>query len=190
MSIDRSLTSTGRAPLWLVAVIAVVAIAAAGVAVVAVRNLRARPPSVPALRLALVPPDDLTVGGGTDYPFGLSLAPDGRRLVFPAARQGATQLWLLDLTTGDRQSLPGTEDGVLPFWAPDGRAVGFFAAGRLRLFAFEDGKVRDLADAPAPRGAAWHPNGDIVFAPDAEGGLVRRKSDGRIEAFSALEAGE
>src|SRR5688572_15481215 len=165
MSIDRSPTSARRAPLWVVALVAVVTIVAAGFAVVAIRNLRATPQPVAALRLALAPPDDVTVGGGTDYPFGLSLAPDGRRLIFPAARQGATQLWLQDLTTGDLQSLPGTDDGVLPFWSPDGRAIGFFAAGKLRVLTFKNGAVRDVADAPAPRGAAWHPSGDIIFSP-------------------------
>jgi Tol biopolymer transport system component len=190
MSIDRSLSTAGRAPLGAIVLIVIVAIAAAVFAVVALRNLRARPQLVPPLRLTLAPPDELTVGGGTDYPFGLSLAPDGRRLVFPAARQGATQLWLYDLTTADLQSLPGTVDAVLPFWSPDGRAVGFFAAGKLRVFSFEDGTVRDVADAPAPRGGAWHPAGDIIFAPNGEGGLVRRHANGTLQPYTTLDAAE
>lgn len=143
-----------------------------------------------ALRLSLDLPDELSIGGGTDYPFGLSLAPDGRRLVFPAVSGGTIQLWLKDLTTGDTQPLPGTHDGVLPFWSPDGRNVGFFATGKLRVFAFENGRVIDVAEAPSPRGAAWHPNGDIIFAPNTDGPLFRRTSDGVVQPYSVLDPGE
>jgi Tol biopolymer transport system component len=186
MSIDRS-----RLGPWILATVAIVAIVAAMGALFALRSEQVSPLSPAPLRLALAPPDDTVVGGGPDYPFGLALAPDGRRLVFPAAKSGLVQLWLRDLTSGDTQPLPGTEEGVLPFWGPDGRAIGFFSGGRLRVITLEDAAVRDLADAPAPRGAAWHPGGDIIFAPEGEGGLLRRRgSDGAIERFTELAAGE
>ncbi|MGH9176683.1 MAG: hypothetical protein ACRD1H_20100, partial [Vicinamibacterales bacterium] len=92
----------------MIGLIALVAVAAAALAIMALHNLRVAPAAATAtLRLALNPPDDLTIGGGPDYPFGLSLAPDGRRLVFPAVKAGLTQLWVRDLTTGTTQSLPG-----------------------------------------------------------------------------------
>ena len=180
---------SGRASTWLISLLAIVAIAAAAGAVVVLRTLRASPsPAPPTLRLALNPPDNLTLGGGLDYPFGLSLAPDGRRLVFPAARVGLTQLWMRDLTTGETQALPGTDEGVLPFWAPDGRALAFFANKRLRVLTFEDAAIRDLAAAPSPRGGVWHESGDIIFAPDDQGPLYRRRgSTGAIEAFTTLD---
>ncbi len=160
-------------------------------AIIALRNLRARPPvGVSPLRLALTLPEDLALGAGADYLFGLSLAPDGRRLVFPAARFGLMQLWLRDLTTGETQALPGTDEGVLPFWAPDGRAVGFFAGGRMRVITLENAGINDLANAPSPRGGAWHPGGDIIFAPEADAALYRRRgSDGAVEPFTTLDTG-
>ena len=169
---------------------AFLAIAAAAVALISLRNFRALPSGVsPTLRLALDPPDDLTLGGGPDYPFGLSLAPDGRRLAFPAAKAGLTQLWVRDLTTGETQALPGTDEGVLPFWAPDGRALAFFANKRLRVLTLEDAAIRDLADAPSPRGGVWHEGGDIIFAPDADGPLYRRRgSNGAVEALTTLDS--
>ena len=184
MSIDRSRTR----PLWPAFVIPLVI----GVAVLASFAWRARsvetPTVEPPLRLALAPPENLTIGGGTDYLFGLVLASDGRRLVFPASQAGHTQLYLRDLSTGELQPLPGTEDGVLPFWAPDGRAIGFFANGRLSALTLEDGQVRDLAAAPAPRGGAWHPGGDIIFSPSNDSGLMRRRgADGAVEPFTTLE---
>ncbi len=202
MSIDRRVHVTsvrhegfghhdaGRARTWLVALVSVVVVAAAAVAGLALRNLRATSSlPAPALRLALHPPDDLAIGGAPDYPFGLALAPDGRRLVFPAAKAGQTQLWVRDLTTGETQALPGTDEGVMPFWAPDGRAIAFFANRRLRVMTLEDAAIRDLADAPAPRGGVWHENGDIIFAPEAEGALFRRRgSDGEVAAFTTLDS--
>lgn len=173
----------------MMALLAAVTLAAAGLAFTGLRTFRAASSAAtPALRLALTPLEELALGGGPDYPFGLSLAPDGRRLVFPAAKQGLTQLWVRDLTTGESQPLPGTEEGVLPFWAPDGRAIGFFANRRLRVITLEDAAVRDLADAPSPRGGAWHQGGDIIFAPEHEGPLYRRRgSTGAIDAFTTLD---
>src|SRR5688500_5180212 len=105
MSIDRS-------P-WLIALAAFVSIAAAALAVIALTKMRAGSTSdLAALRLALAPPDDLTLGGRSDYPFGLALAPDGRRLVFPAGKNGPIALWLRDLATGETQPLPGTDEAV------------------------------------------------------------------------------
>lgn len=175
--------------MWLIAGLAILLLGAGAMAVTALRNMRASPPGdVLPLRLALAPPEDLTLGAGTDYPFGLSLAPDGRRLVFPASKYGLIQLWVQDLTTSETQALPGTDDGVLPFWAPDGRAIGFFAGGRMRVITLENAGVKDLASAPSPRGGTWHPGGDIIFAPEADGPLYRRRgSDGAVEPYTTLD---
>ena len=187
MSIDRS-SSTGRSRRPLIALIACITIVAGVATLVAIWRGRHAPALAPSLQLALMPPDEL-VGGGPDSQFGLSLAPDGRRLAFPAAKAGTQQIWLRDLTHDDLQPLPNTAGGTLPFWSPDGRSLGFFADGRLRVYVFDDGSVRDLADAPAPRGGAWHTSGDIIFAPDDAGPLFRRTPDGRIEPFTTLESG-
>ncbi|HXG86976.1 MAG TPA: hypothetical protein VNJ02_01465 [Vicinamibacterales bacterium] len=186
MSIDRS-----RWRLWALSGIAIIGIVAAGLAVSAVRNRRATPtPLAAAIRLALVTPRDLAIGGGPDYPFGLALAPDGRRLALPATQAGIQQLWLHDLTTGDTQSLRGTEDGVLPFWAPDGQTLGFFSQNKMRALTLANGRITELADAASPRGAAWHPDGDIIFSATAEGGLSqRRAADGVIEPLTIVDTG-
>jgi len=177
----------------IVAAMAVLAIVIA-IAVTAWWRISARretpSPTTAALRLEFIPPAGLTLGGTSEYPFGLAIAPDGRRLTFPATRAGLTELWLHDLTTSETQTLPGTEGAVLPFWSPDGRSIGFFAAGELRVLALDDGRVRTLAPAPSPRGGVWHPGGDIIFAPDSASGLVRRRSsDGAIETLTAIDAG-
>ena len=83
-------------------------------------------------------------------------------------------LWLHDLRTGETRALPGTDQGVAPFWSADGSRIGFFAGGQLRVLDLDAGTVSTLADAASPRGATWNAAGDIVFAPAANGALMKR----------------
>ena len=161
-----------RAPrrwLWLIAV--GLALALAALAVPAIRHLREQPPpAAPTLRASWSAPEGLVVGASSEYPFGLALAPDGRRLVFPAGRDGRAQLWLQDLSVGSLAALPGTGGAVLPFWSPDGTRVGFFADASLKVISLDDARVDVLHAVAIPRGATWSARGDIVFTDD-DGGL-------------------
>lgn len=156
-----------------------------------------RPPQPPPvaqpepLRGAWIPPDAVEVGSGADYPFGLALAPDGRRLVFPAAHAGRVSLWLQDLTTGEAHALAATDGAAAPFWSPDGARVGFLSQGRLHAIDLASGALADLAEAPSGHGGSWNQAGDLVFA-GTTGGLQRRAADGALTALTAIdrEAGE
>ena len=171
---------------------AVAAVLAAVLAVPAIRHWRERPPEPPPvpqpLRAAWVSPDGVEIGAGADYLFGLALAPDGRRLVYPAAKAGVVTLWLHDLRSGETRALPGSDQAATPFWSADGSRVGFFAGGRLQVIDLANGTVSSLGDAPSPRGAAWNAAGDIVFTASANGGLIKRNVDGSIVPFTTLDA--
>jgi hypothetical protein len=168
----------------------VLAVATVAFAVPAIRHWRERPPApVPPpqpLRSSWIPPGGLDAGAG-DYSFGLSLAPDGRHLVYPAAKAGVVTLWLQDLRTGETRALPGTDGAVAPFWSIDGLRIGFFANEKIRAVDLTQGQTSDLGDAPAGRGAAWNAGGDLVFAPSATGGLSRRDPAGAVSAFTTLD---
>ena len=171
---------------------AVAALLAALLAVPAIRHWRERPPAPPPpqpLRAAWMPPEGVEIGAGSDYLFGLALAPDGRRLVYPATKAGVVTLSLHDLRTGETRTLPGTEQAAAPFWSPDGSRVGFFAAGRLQVLDLSNGTVGSLGDAASPRGGAWNAAGDIVFSSSANSGLLKRRVDGSIAPFTTLDAG-
>ena len=175
---------------------AIAALVAALLAVPAIRHWRERPPEPPPppqpLRAAWVPPDGVEIGAGSDYLFGLALAPDGRRLVYPGTKAGVVTLWLHDLRSGETRALPGSEQAAAPFWSADGSRVGFFGGGQLRIIDLASGAVSSLADSSSPRGASWNAAGDIVFAPGAAGGLMKRSVDGSIAPFTTLDtaAGE
>lgn len=173
---------------------AVAVLIAALLAVPAIRHLRERPPEAPPppqpLRASWTPGAEVEPGAGADYPFGLALAPDGRRLVYPAAKAGVVTLWLQDLRTSETRALPGTDQAVAPFWSADATRVGFFAGGQLRILDLNAGTVSALADAASPRGGTWNAAGDIVFAPAANGSLMKRAVDGSMAAFTTLATSE
>ena len=74
-------------------------------------------------------------------------------------------------TAWTQSRLPGTDGAASPFFSPDGRWIGFFADGKLKKIAAAGGSPSIVADAPAPGGAAWGPDGRIAFAGTPAGGL-------------------
>lgn len=181
-----------RGPLT-AAVIATLGLAVVILSIPAMRHWREVPPPPPApLRGQWSAPAGLEAGAGSDFPFGLTLAHDGRRLAFPATRDGHVQIYLQDLQTGTTTALPGTEGGVLPFWSPDGRHLGFASAGTLKSLDTETLAVTDLLSIEAARGAARNSAGDVVAATGNEGALVVRHADGSMRPLTELDrqAGE
>ena len=110
---------------------------------------------------------------------GASISPDGQTLSFVAVTAGGvSSLWVRPRDSVSPSRLPGTDGAVYPFWAPDGRSLGFFAGGRLKRIALSGGLPTDLAPAPIPRGGAWSTNGTIAFLPVSVGALQRIEESG------------
>jgi Tol biopolymer transport system component len=109
---------------------------------------------------------------------GLALSPDGRVLAFVANQDRRPMLWLRSLDAIDSRQLPGTEGARLPFWSPDGRAIGFFAGEKLKRIDLASGAVLEIADAPNGRGATWGPDGTILFSPSVDSPIMRVSSGG------------
>ena len=119
----------------------------------------------------------------------LALSPDGRQLAFVAPVNGKQSLWVRQLDQVAAQPVPGTNDAVFPFWAPDGRAIGFFAGGKLQRINLSGGSPQALADVTVGRGASWSPDGVIVFAPTLDGGLMRISAGGGVSAAATRLSG-
>ena len=136
--------------------IAVVLLLAAGLTWSFLRN-RSAPDGPAELRLEVSTPPGSAVSG-------FAISPDGRKLVFVGSVDGKSQLWLRALDSEAAQPLKGTEGATFPFWSPDTASIGFFADGQLKRIDISGGLVRNLADVPSTRGAAWGPDGTILFS--------------------------
>lgn len=136
------------------------AAAIAGAWTVAV--LTRKPAAAPRVETEIVAPGGLFLDseGG-----GIALSPDGRRLAFVAHSAGETRLvWIRDLGSSSLRALAGTEGATLPFWSPDGKAIAFFAAGRLLRVSLDGGSPERVADEAVGTGGAWAPDGSILYA--------------------------
>jgi serine/threonine-protein kinase len=134
-------------------------------------------PAPRALVAALLPPpgcDFAPVEEGNI----IQLSPDGRSLAFAATCESEVALWVKRLETGDARRLGGTAEAAYPFWSPDGRSLGFFAADSLKRIDLASGAIRNLAAASNGRGGTWSQSGIIVYAPDVYGPLYQVSAAG------------
>src|SRR5215469_11202741 len=127
------------------------------------------------LRSSILPPENTSFAEGVGTATSVyALSPDGTRLVFSARSvEGKSGLWMRSLNALTAQELAGTENGILPFWSPDGQSVGFFANGKLKKTLASGGSVQEICDAPLGRGGTWNAQDVIVFAPTMGGPLFR-----------------
>jgi hypothetical protein len=143
-----------------------------------------------AIRLFLPPPP------GTAIVSGGVLSPDALHLVFVArdVSSGKSALWLRRLQSSEAKRLRGTDGASKPFWSPDSRRIGFFAAGSIGIVELSGETTRIVADGDiAPAGGTWGVDDTIVFA-DWPTGLyaVDASGDGAIRELRRLDrdAGE
>lgn len=112
----------------------------------------------------------------------MAVAPNGHAVAVAAYREDIHKvgLFLYEIGATDGKPLAGTSGATFPFWSPDGRAIGFFAAGKLKRFDLDSASVRTLCDAPNGRGGAWSKTGVILFTPigTLNGGLMTVSENG------------
>jgi serine/threonine-protein kinase len=157
---------------WAVAAIAVAA--AVGVAMFP----RAAAPSSPAplsLFGILVPQEHFLPI--TDRPI-VDLSADGRTMLFIAEGKERQSIFRRTLDRLEPTAIAGTEGADEPRLSRDGRWIAYFADGTLKKIPAEGGNSIALADARAPRGASWAPDGSIIYSPLYNSGLWRVAATG------------
>src|SRR6476659_4663653 len=95
-----------------------------------------------------------------------TVSPDGTRVAF-SARDSDDQvfLWVRQLDSLDAFSIRGASGATYPFWSFDGRALGFFAQGKLKVVeASASALPVALADVEESRGGSWSADGTILFS--------------------------
>ncbi|HEV2022919.1 MAG TPA: protein kinase, partial [Terriglobales bacterium] len=167
-------TARRAAPMWRWIVVAVLLAALAGYA--GGRWGRSEPTKAPVYRTALPPP-----AGHFYVAYDFAISPDSSRLAFTAtSADGVTTLWVKSLATNTDQEISGTQGAVYPFWSPDGRAIGFFAEGKLKKADLATAGVQTICDALVGRGGSWNRDGTIVFAPHIGAALAGVSADGGV----------
>jgi hypothetical protein len=123
--------------------------------------------------------------------YSMALSRNGRQLAYVANGDHGSQLWLRPLDQVAAQPLAGTEGAIGPFWSPDGRAIGFFAEGKLKRIDLSGGAVQVLADVSNPPGGAWGADGVILFTPSSTDPLMAiPATGGPVTAVTHLAAGQ
>jgi Tol biopolymer transport system component/predicted Ser/Thr protein kinase len=120
-----------------------------------------------------------------------ALSPDGATIAFVGYGPGASSLWVRTLADPEPRALAGTDGARLPFWSPDGKALGFFAGGKLKRIFVAGGPPQLICDAPAPFGGTWGRNDVIVFAAATDEPLLRVDANGgKPQPLTKLSATE
>jgi Tol biopolymer transport system component len=97
---------------------------------------------------------------------GFAASPDSQRLVFVATgADGLSRIFVRHIDAAEAHPLAGTDRAGAPFWAPDGRSLGFVKDGGLYRVALDGSAPRLLCSVPGGfSGGTWSPRGVIVFA--------------------------
>jgi serine/threonine protein kinase/Tol biopolymer transport system component len=139
-----------------------------------------KPVGVPEMRLEINTPPTMA-------PREFALSPDGQYIVFVASGDGPQRLWLRSLTKTGAQPMGGTEGADYPFWKPDSRSIGFFAADKLKSIDIDGTSPRQLATVHLPRGGTWSSEGTILFGSVSAPLLRVAASGGEPQAVTRLD---
>ncbi len=140
-----------------------------------------RPDSPPTLRFSEASPGTLDIARIGHSGSAVAISPDGELLVWVAATDEATQLFLRDLREHDAHPIAGTEGALAPFFSPDGEWMGFWADRKLKKVATTGGVPQTICDIDHVHGVSW---GDgiivmgaigagVMFGVDPDGGEVQ-----------------
>jgi len=127
--------------------------------------------------------------GGTYQ--GPVVSPDGRQIAFIATVGGVKQVWVKLAESVRAQALPGTENAVGAFWAPDSKNLAFETEGKLKRVSLSGGSSQTICDLPATiRGGSWSRR-DVILFGSTPGPIYRvTASGGTPQLVTSLKRGD
>ncbi|HEX9305595.1 MAG TPA: protein kinase, partial [Thermoanaerobaculia bacterium] len=156
---------------FLVGVAVVGLLLAAALAIFAGLRSR-REPAGNLVRFSVPVPPGTTYAPG-EVSRGVSISPDGTRLVIEALSGGRRHLFVRPLDSDQTTELEGTDGASAHFWSPDSRFIAFFADRKLKKIPAAGGPAEDICDADFAVVGTWNRDGTILFAGISPTGIFR-----------------
>ncbi len=119
------------------------------------------------------------------------VAHDGSYIAYVVDEGAASRIWVRELDARVARPLPGTEGATTLFLSPDSRFIGYYAGNsKLMKIAVAGGTPVTIGNVTDNPGAAWAPDGAILYSASWTGGLVRLPAEGgAVEELTTLDAG-
>jgi Tol biopolymer transport system component len=159
------------------------ALAAAVMAAVVLAVLYFRTPALPSaqeMRFEVAMPESSN---------GLSISPDGQRVLYSLASEGGRSLWIRPIGSETAQKLTGTESVGGGTWSPDSQRVIFLSDGKFKRLDLASGAVQVIGDLSGVlRGMTVNRDGVLLFARGSDN-LIARVSDtgGEVKPLMTLD---
>jgi serine/threonine protein kinase len=132
-----------------------------------------RPESVGQTARFAIPLPPGTTYAPSEISRGISISPDGTRVVVEALVNGVRRLFLRPLDSEKFNELEGTTGARSHFWSPDGRFIAFYADGKLKKIPVDGGPAEEICRADFQLVGAWNRDGTILFAGIAPPAIYR-----------------
>jgi len=115
--------------------------------------------------------------GGPRNVLGIAISPDGNMVALGQEYGGEGLIELRRLDSFESTLIPDTEEGMFPFFSPDGKWLAFFDADELRKVPVDGGPSSTICEAGVTLGGTWSDDGWIYFT-HGESRLARVPADG------------
>ena len=112
------------------------------------------------------------------YGVSIAVSSDGARVVYVGPATDGRQLWIRQRDQLSSTPLPGSEDAMQPFFAPDGRGVGFITGnGQVKIISeIGDPSITIVDDGLRAFGGTWAADGHVYYSTTE--GLMRHSASG------------
>jgi len=94
-----------------------------------------------------------------------AISPDGSFVVFSAGEATTRRLFRRNLSSFEMTPIQGTEEGVAPFFSPDGAWLGFCTPTAIKRVAVNGGVAQVVVTEPRVDSGDWSNDGMIYYCP-------------------------